>query len=196
MDWTPENVGTLSRLVDGGLSANEIAVAMETTRNTIIARIHRTGLKLKTPPTPAWDEESATALRLAIQEGLGIAAAARRLVRSTNSVRAKAERMGLHFGHAAGVPIPRAPSPEKVVIPMPVPAPQEPAGRPLGYSLVELPAKGCKFPLDLASADVMMCGEPRGLDDPAYCPKCRARASYPITKTSNQQMRSLRRYTQ
>lgn len=168
MDWTPENVGTLSRLVDDGLSANEIAVAMETTRNTVIARIHRTGLKLKTPPTPAWDEESATALRLAIQEGLGIAATARRLVRSTNSVRAKAERMGLHFGHATGVPIPRAPSPEKVIIPMPVPAPQEPATALGGYDLLDLPRNGCHWPLDLSGA--------------------------PFQKSSNQLQRSLRKF--
>lgn len=193
MDWTPENVGTLSRLVDDGLSAKDIAVAMETTRNTVIARIHRTGLKLKTPPTPAWDEESATALRLAIQEGLGIAATARRLIRSTNSVRAKAERMGLHFGHATGVPIPRVPPPEKVVIPMPALAPQEPATAPEGYDLLDLPRNGCKWPLDLASADVRMCGK-QAVHKSSYCKAHRLTSGAPFQKTSNQLARSLRKF--
>lgn len=191
--WTPEQIGVLTGHVTAGLTCNQIAKQMGLTKSGVIGKIHRLGLKLNTPPEPTWEADSVAALKMAIQEGLGIAATSRRLGKSTNSCRAKAGRLGLTFGKAAGVPIPRAPAPDKVVIPMPIAAPQEPAGPSSGYSLIDLPAKGCKFPLDLASADVMMCGKPRG-EDPAYCPGCRARASYPRTKSPNQQMRGLRRY--
>lgn len=47
MSWTETQDEELRRLVDQGESATNIAIAMERTRNAVIGRVSRLGLKLK-----------------------------------------------------------------------------------------------------------------------------------------------------
>jgi len=49
--WTPENVEQLRRLTDDGLSASKIGAKLGTSRNSVIAKQHRIGIRSKIRPT-------------------------------------------------------------------------------------------------------------------------------------------------
>ena len=52
--WTAERVHELQRCVTAGLTCSEIAAEIGVTRNAVIGKIHRLGLKpLRSPGTPA-----------------------------------------------------------------------------------------------------------------------------------------------
>lgn len=52
-DWNPENIEKLGQLWDGGFSATSIALQMggDLTRNAIMGKAHRLGLKARKKPT-------------------------------------------------------------------------------------------------------------------------------------------------
>lgn len=142
-----------------------------------------------------WTPDGIETLRAHALAGLTAKAAGERMGISRCAALGKAMRIGLKFTGNPPPP-PRVPvKPKKLVLapvvvlpPAPPPVPSE------GFSLMDLPTRGCKWPLEWSGPEIMMCGAGRG-DDKTYCQFHRKKASQPAATTGNQLQRSLRRYT-
>lgn len=150
----------------------------------------------------SWPEVDVLALRQAVSEGLSTAQTAKRMGRTKNSCASKAIRLGIKFTGGPGGPAktnkPKpAPKPVSVPVAMVILVTQEPAEPPPpseGYTLTDLPAKGCRWPLEGSTPEIMMCGATALPKDP-YCRAHRARASTPFATSAAKLARGLRKWT-
>jgi len=62
MSWTEERIGTLTKMWEGGATASEIATELGgVSRNAVIGKAHRLGLKARPSPVKANDKKKAAA---------------------------------------------------------------------------------------------------------------------------------------
>ena len=62
MSWTEERIATLTKMWEGGATASEIATELGgVSRNAVIGKAHRLGLKARPSPVKANDKKKATA---------------------------------------------------------------------------------------------------------------------------------------
>lgn len=59
MGWTDEKVNELRRLWEKGLTANEIAKALDVTKNAVVGKVHRLCLKARPSPIKTKGEDEA-----------------------------------------------------------------------------------------------------------------------------------------
>jgi len=63
MSWTDERIGTLRKMWEGGATASEIATELGgVSRNAVIGKAHRLGLKARPSPVKANDQKKKTAV--------------------------------------------------------------------------------------------------------------------------------------
>lgn len=77
--WTDERIGRLKTLWAGGKSANEIALAMDVSRNAVIGKVHR--LKLTGRPSPIKQQRVITAADVRCEDVVADASPAPRTCR-------------------------------------------------------------------------------------------------------------------
>ena len=184
--WTPERTQRLRDLIAGGHSAKTIAAEFGCTRNMVIGKAARSGIRwparnpvvhVPTPQQAAWQRDLPEFLAL-LQAGHSPSAIARALGRPVEQVRDKAQRLGVRFGHHGhrsgfGM-VPKADRPRAEPIPPPAPLPAY-DGKPVHF--LARRSGQCVWPLWQAPDRIGMCcgGLVAGKGEP-YCAEHRASA--------------------
>jgi len=178
--WTDERVERAKKLWMDGWSAGQIAKELgDVSRNGVIGKLHRLGLSSRDQPSDPGDRHPKANLRLGDMK-----------------VRApKIRKPVIVAGNGAvhDAPAPRAPLvviPSRAWRPLPGSTPRPWTER----------GNGCKWPVDVAGAEVQhACCDPKG-DDPSYCVPHRKLATSPqqpaasAKARTSELIRSTRRY--
>lgn len=102
MSWTDERIATLRKMWEGGATASEIATELGgVSRNAVIGKAHRLGLKARPSPVKANDKKKPAAPAPAAKKPAAVAP-----VRSTPEPRGETERAAA--AEPAERPLPRA----------------------------------------------------------------------------------------
>lgn len=147
-----------------------------------------------------WTAENVETLRSHALSGATAGEAGKIMGVSRSAALGKARRAGFHFNQAirlAARAQAKPVTPKTMVLapvvalpPAPPPVPSE------GFSLMDLPAKGCRWPLEGSGPEIMLCGQPRREGDKVYCLRHRKLGSVAPATTASQLTRSLRKFSQ
>lgn len=179
--WTPARYAVLEKMWLDGKSAQDIATALggEISRNAVISKANRTGLAARRSPEAT-----------AIAQGAGRRKSGETRAASPKPKLAASPGPGAKgvggWGVQPGEPVPPY-KPGKV----------EGDGPPLNLTLLELPANGCKWPVNDGRPHFLFCGH-RRLGERPYCRGHAvggASASVNLARHSHKELvRSVRRF--
>ena len=158
VDWTPERTKILIALWEEGLPTSEIGRRLDVTKNSVVGKVHRLGLKKRASPIRAQGSKAAKAPAKAKETAAAKPKAAAKTVASTAPA-------------PAAKAAPAAPAPKPISAPVKAAAPVRDKSEVI--RLDTLNNSMCSWPEgEPGTPEFHFCGEPALSDKPYCAPHC------------------------
>ena len=167
VDWTPERTKTLIALWEEGLPTSEIGRRLDVTKNSVVGKVHRLGLKKRASPI----RTSGAAKAKSGPKPAAKTAAKPAAKAATKAAAKSATKPATKPGKAKAAPVAAAipsPIPAPIKVPMPTRSSKSEVVR-----LDTLNNSMCSWPEgEPGTPEFHFCGEPSLADKPYCAPHC------------------------
>lgn len=179
MTWTADKIATLQRLLADGMQTEEIRRSLSMTRNQIIGKATRLGLKLNgvdVRNAKLVKLNDSKRIRALYADGMAITNIAKIMKVSANTITGRIER-DIAAGSIPRRPniVPKAQAEKIMASPVSMLPDRDLDPGVTGVTIMDLTTYSCRWPLNGAGEDTVFCGEAQDKDCP-YCAKHRATA--------------------